>query len=107
MAYGPQNLGRPWQQRPLRKPLALGAAGYVALIAGVYVVRGIDVPPGIGGLLEAMLYSCVGGYALSSGYEAVHRPWGGGYSNNNNYTGGNDHAYTGEPDGECEGPDHP
>lgn len=38
-----------------------------------HTVQGTDVPAGVAGLLESMIYTCVGGYAATSAYEAVRR----------------------------------
>ena len=62
-----------WATLPTRKPLAVGAALFIASIVLYHTVAGTDVPQGTAGLLEAMLYVCVGGYAATSAYEAVRR----------------------------------
>lgn len=67
---------RPWKWAdiPTRKPLAVGSAFFVALVVLWHTVHGTDVPPGTAGLLEALIYACVGSYAATSAYEAVRTP---------------------------------
>ncbi len=65
-----------WAALPTRKPLAVGAALFIACIVLYHTVAGTDVPQGTAGLLEAMLYVCVGGYAATSAYEAVRPSYG-------------------------------
>ncbi len=60
-----------WENLPARKPIAVGAVLYTALIILWYVWHGTDVPPGISGLIETLIYVCVGGYAATSAYESV------------------------------------
>ena len=60
-----------WAALPTRKPLAVGAALFITCIVLCHTAAGTDVPPGTAGLLEAMLYVCVGGYAATSAYESV------------------------------------
>lgn len=49
----------------------MGSALFVAAVVLWHTVAGTDVPPGVSGLLEALVYACVGGYAATSAYEAV------------------------------------
>jgi hypothetical protein len=49
----------------------VGAVLYTALIILWYVWHGTDIPPGISGLIETLIYVCVGGYAATSAYESV------------------------------------
>ncbi len=60
-----------WENLPARKPIAVGAVLYTALIILWYVWHGTDIPPGISGLIETLIYVCVGGYAATSAYESV------------------------------------
>lgn len=60
-----------WKRVPARKPLAVGVIFYTGSLLLWYAWREADVPPGMAGLLETMIYTCVGGYAVTSAYEAV------------------------------------
>lgn len=60
-----------WKNIPMRKPLAFGIVLYSGILLLGYSICGIDVPPGIAGLLQTLIYTCVGGYAATSAYEAV------------------------------------
>ena len=62
-----------WAELPTRKPLAVGSALFVSAIVLWHTANGTDVPPGVSGLLESLIYACVGGYAASSACEATLR----------------------------------
>ena len=63
-----------WAELPTRKPLAVFSALFVAVTVTGYAAQGTDIPQGIAGLLETLLYVCVGGYAATSAYESVRSP---------------------------------
>lgn len=60
---------------PLRKPAAAFSVVFSALVTLFCLAKGQDIPPGVRGLLESMLWVSVGGYMGSSTAEAVGGRW--------------------------------
>ena len=62
---------RGWKRLPARKPMAVGVVVYSGALLAWYAWNGADIPPGIAGIVQTLIYACVGGYAATSAYEAV------------------------------------
>lgn len=64
-----------WAVLPVRKPLAVGAAFFVAIVVYWHTLAGTDIPPGTADVMKTLIYVCVGGYAATSAYETTKGPY--------------------------------
>jgi hypothetical protein len=63
-----------WRNVSVRKPLAVLSFVWTMGLCTAAYFMGRDIPPGIQSILSAVTPTCIGGYALSSAYEAARVP---------------------------------
>jgi hypothetical protein len=59
-----------WAKTCVRKPMAVYSAAWGAGIVSLAFYFERDIPPGIVDVMKVLIGACVGGYCLSSGWEA-------------------------------------
>jgi hypothetical protein len=60
-----------WHRVSVRKPLAVAAFTWTVFLCTAAFFMGRDIPTGVQSVMTAVVPTCIGGYALSSAWEAT------------------------------------